>query len=470
MTVEASPMRTDGTAIRRWTRALVLAALAASACQRSERAAGSGDTTAAALGAGDTSAACPVDNGGITLPAGFCATVFADTVGHARHMVVAPNGTVYVNTWSGRYYGNAPAPRGGFLVALRDTTGDGVADVRMRFGDSVRSGGIGGTGIGLHDGDLFAEANDRIVRYDLPAGAVIPSGLPTIVVRGLPLTGDHPAHPFAIDASGVLFVNSGSATNACGVRDRTPESRGHDPCTELRTRAGLWRYDANRTGQAFSPAERFATGIRNTIGIAIGPSGALYATQHGRDQLAESWPALYTAEQGQNLPAEELLLVQDGGDYGWPYCYYDDTKRQLVLAPEYGGNGSDVGRCASMRAPIATFPAHWAPNGLVFYSGNRFPARYRGGAFVAFHGSWNRAPGPQGGYNVVFVPFSGGTPSGPYETFADGFAGQEKSPDRAAHRPSGLAVGQDGSLYISDDKAGRIWRVVYRGAQGRTDR
>lgn len=455
---------------RRWTPVMILAALAVSACQRNERGDDGRDTTAMASGKGDTTAACPSDNGGITLPSGFCATVFADTVGHARHMVVAPNGTVYVNTWSGRYYGNAPAPRGGFLVALRDTTGDGVADVRMRFGDSVKSGGIGGTGIGLHDGDLFAETNDRIVRYDLPDGALVPSGTPTTVVSGLPLTGDHPPHPFVIDSSGGLFMNSGSASNACGVRDRTPESRGHDPCTELRTRAGIWRYDANRTGQRFSPAERYATGIRNAIGITIGPNGALYATQHGRDQLAEGWPKLYTAEQGQNLPAEELLRVEEGGDYGWPYCYYDDTKRQLVLAPEYGGNGSDVGRCASMRPPVAAFPAHWAPNGVVFYSGDRFPARYRGGAFIAFHGSWNRAPGPQGGYNVVFVPFSGGTPSGPYEVFADGFAGPEKSPDRAARRPAGLAVGQDGSLYISDDKGGRIWRVVYRGAPSRARR
>jgi glucose/arabinose dehydrogenase len=446
-------------------RAILVAACAASACQRGERGSESGDT-AAARAQGDTSAACPADNGGITLPAGFCATVFADTVGHARHMVVAPNGVVYVNTWSGRYYGNAPAPRGGFLVALHDTTGDGVADVRMRFGDSVRAGGIGGTGIALHAGDLFAEANDKIVRYDLSAGAMIPSGAPTTVVGGLPLTGDHPAHPFAIDSSGALFVNSGSASNACGVQDRTPGSRGHDPCTELRTRAGIWRYDANRTGQTFSPAERFATGIRNAVGITIGPNGALYATQHGRDQLAESWPALFTPEQGQNLPAEELLRVEEGADYGWPYCYYDETTRQLVLAPEYGGNGTEVGRCASMRPPAAVFPAHWAPNGVLFYSGNRFPARYRGGAFIAFHGSWNRAPGPQGGYNVVFVPFAGATASGPFETFADGFAGPEKSPDRATHRPSGLAVGPDGSLYISDDKAGRIWRVVYRGAPG----
>jgi glucose/arabinose dehydrogenase len=442
----------------RWMLTVTIAAFVSAACQRGDRAQGEPGTAHASHSA----AACPADNGGITLPPGFCATVFADSVGHARHMAIAPNGIVYVNTWSGRYYGNAPPPRGGFLVALRDTTGDGIADEEARFGDSVRSGGIGGTGIALHRGALFAEANDRIVRYDL-GGGLTPTSPPTTIVSGLPLTGDHPPHPFAIDSSGTLFVNSGSATNNCGVRDRMPESRGHDPCTELRTRAGIWRYDANRTSQRFSPAERYATGIRNAIGITIGPNGRLYATQHGRDQLAESWPKLYTSEQGQNLPAEELLAVEEGADYGWPYCYYDDAKRQLVLAPEYGGNGTDVGGCSSKQGPIATFPAHWAPNGVAFYTGDRFPKRYHGGAFIAFHGSWNRAPGPQEGYNVVFVPFTNGNPSGPYETFADGFAGAQKTPDRATHRPSGVAVGPDGALYISDDKGGRIWRVVYRG-------
>ena len=446
-------------------RGLIVCAFVLAGCTRADDAAR--DTTGGerASASGDTSVACPADNGGITLPSGFCATVFADSLGHARHMAVAPNGTVYVNTWSGRYYGDAPIPRGGFLVALRDTSGDGVADIVARFGDSAQSGGTGGTGIAIHRGALYAEVNDRIVRYDLSGEGPTPSGAPTTIVERLPLTGDHPPHPFAIDSSSALFVNSGSATNACGIRDRTPESRGHDPCTELRTRAGIWRYDANGTGQRFSANERYATGIRNAIGIAIAPDGALYATQHGRDQLAESWPKLYTAEQGQNLPAEELMRIERGGDYGWPYCYYDDTKRQLVLAPEYGGNGTEVGRCASMKVPVATFPAHWAPNGLVFYAGDRFPERYRGGAFIAFHGSWNRAPGPQGGYNVVFVPFSGGNPSGAYEVFADGFAGAEKAPDRADHRPSGVAVGADGALYISDDAGGRIWRVVYRGAR-----
>jgi len=120
------------------------------------------------------SESCPGDNGGIALPPGFCATVFADNIGHARHMVVAPNGVVYVNTWSGRYYGNDTPPAGGFLVALQDTRGDGRADVSVRFGDSAAAGSHGGTGITLYNGAIYAEVNDRIVRYALPAGAIVP--------------------------------------------------------------------------------------------------------------------------------------------------------------------------------------------------------------------------------------------------------------------------------------------------------
>jgi hypothetical protein len=109
-------------------------------------------------------------NGGITLPRGFCATIFADHIGHARHMVVAPNGVVYVNTWSGRYYRNDAPPPGGFLIALQDTKGDGHANVVTRFGPDSKSGNAGGTGIALYKGMLYAETNDRIVRYVLPAG------------------------------------------------------------------------------------------------------------------------------------------------------------------------------------------------------------------------------------------------------------------------------------------------------------
>ena len=410
---------------------------------------------------------CAGDNGGITLSPGFCATVFADNVGHARHMVVAPNGVVYVNTWSGRYYANtenAKAPDGGFLLALQDTTGSGRADKVVRFGPGVESGNAGGTGIALYNGALFAETNDRIVRYALPPGAIAPTGAPEVVVSGLPLTGDHPMHPFKIDAQGALYVDLGSATNACQRQNRIPNSPGIQPCTELETRAGIWRYDANRTGQQFSPAERFATGLRNGEGIAFDAAGRIFATQHGRDQLRENWSALYTAEQGANEPAEELVQLERGADFGWPYCYFDLSQQKLVLAPEYGGDGGKaIGPCAGKRAPVAAFPAHWAPNDLAIYDGQQFPAPYRGGAFIAFHGSWNRAPSPQGGYNVVFQPLADGKATGNYVVFADGFAGASKEPGRAAHRPSGLAVGPDGALYVSDDQRGRIWRIVFRG-------
>ena len=177
------------------------------------------------------SAACPEDDTGLRLPAGFCATVFADAIGHARHLVVAANGVVYVNTWSGRYYGNDKPHAGGFLVALQDTNGSGKANVNQRFGETVQSGGAGGTGIGLYKGALYAEINDRIVRYALPAGSNIPRDPPQTVVSGLPLGGDHPMHPFAIDADGVDVCR-------CRAPRRIPASRKiANPKSRARCRA-----------------------------------------------------------------------------------------------------------------------------------------------------------------------------------------------------------------------------------------
>ena len=407
---------------------------------------------------------CPGDDTGLTLPPGFCATVFADHIGHARHLVVGSNGVVYVNTWSGGYYGPDVPPAGGFLVALQDTTGAGKADVVQRFGETVQSGGAGGTGIGMFKDMLYAEINDRIVRYALPSGSVVPRDPPQTVVAGLPLTGDHPMHPFIIDADGSMYVDVASATNACQLQNRQLRSPGADPCTELETRGGIWRYDANKTNQAFSPAARYATGIRNAEGFAIDSADRIFVTQHGRDQLHVNWPDLYKPPEEATLPAEVLLLLQPGGDYGWPECYYDGPAQRLVLAPEYGGDGGKrVGVCASKIGPVAAFPAHWAPNGMTAYNQKQFPERYRGGVFIAFHGSWDRAPYPQGGYNIVFQALHGDQAAGNCEIFADGFAGALKTPAGAAHRPSGVAVGPDGSLFVSDDVRGRIYRIAFKG-------
>src|SRR6202162_5306033 len=181
------------------------------------------------------SQACP-NNGELKLPASFCATVFADDIGHARHMVVAPSGVLYVNTWSGRYYGNDTPQAGGFLVALQDKAGTGKADVIERFGQTVQRGGAGGTGIGIYKGSIYAEINDRIVRYSLPPCSIVPRGSADTLVSELPVGGGHPMHPLIINAEGSMFVDVATATNSCQLKNRTLKSPGAATCTELETR------------------------------------------------------------------------------------------------------------------------------------------------------------------------------------------------------------------------------------------
>jgi glucose/arabinose dehydrogenase len=428
--------------------------LATAGCQRNQPGQGS-----AALG---TEAQNCDPNSGLALPPGFCATIFADNIGHARHLAVGVDGTLFANTWSGEYFNNDKPPAGGFLIAMRDTNGDGKADEVRRLGETSESGATGGTGVAVYGGAVFVEQGSRILRYAIGQDG-LPTGKPDVVLDGLATDGEHNMHPFVIGANGDLFVNTGSATNTCQVKNRMPESLGLSPCPEKQLRAGIWRYDANARNQHYSASARYASGLRNTGGLTFDGSGRLYGTQHGRDELAQNWRRFYTAQQGAELPAEELVEIAQGKDYGWPECYFDPQKGQLMLAPEYGGDGTKTGICAERQGPVAAFPAHWAPNDVAYYGGASFPAAYKGGMFIAFHGSWNRAPLPQAGYNVVFQPFANGRPSGQYIVFADGFAGGERSPEKAMYRPAGLAVGRDGALYVADDQKGRIWRITYRG-------
>lgn len=403
------------------------------------------------LDAAPTQAICDKDIGGITLAPGFCATVFADHLGVARHIVVDADGIVYVALQQRN--------NGGGIAALKDTHGDGHADAIRYFGDT------GGSGIGLHGGYLYFASETAVLRYPLKAGELMPAGPVQTVVSGFLQQNEHAAKTIALDGSGHLYVNVGAPSNACQQDDRGAGSPGIRPCPLLENHGGIWRFDADKTGQTFpKDGVRYATGIRNAVAVTWnGAAGSFYALQMGRDQLSDNWHKLYTDAQSAELPAEEFLRVRQGDDYGWPYCYYDQIQKKKVLAPEYGGDGRQVGECSKYGQPIAAFPGHWAPEAVLFYSGDAFPASYGGGAFITFHGSWNRAPLPQAGYKVVFVPFKDGEPSGPYQVFADGFAGEATRalPGDARFRPMGIAEGPDGALYIGDTQQGRIWRVTY---------
>jgi glucose/arabinose dehydrogenase len=371
-------------------------------------------------------------------------------------MVVAPNGDLFVNLQSSRRGPVASIPAG--LVGLRDTNGDGRADVVERFGTG------GNTGIALYNGFIYADVGTAIVRYPLPAGQLRPSGNADTIVSGMPGQPGHVARNFVITRDGTLFVNFGSPSNACQLEDRKAGSPGKENCPELTTRAGIWKFNANSLGQKPTLASRYATGLRNSVALTLDPSGnRLYAVPHGRDQLSGNWPSLFTNDQNAELPGEMFVEVNEGADYGWPYCYYDGLAHGYRLAPEYGGDGKTVGRCANIKEPIYSFPAHWAPNAVRFYTGRNFPQRYRNGVFVAFHGSWTRAPLPQAGFNVVFLPMSNGRTQSQFEFFAEGFSAPNPAQGTATHRPTGLAIAPDGALYISDDAGGRIYRVTWAG-------
>ena len=408
------------------------------------------DATPAALTA---AGACPSVNE-LTLPAGFCATVFHDGIAGARHLVITPTGDVYVARQSGPQGSGSTG-----IAALRDTTGDGRADVVEEFGE------FGGSGIALIGEHLYFATDTSVIRYRLPGdGGLVPREPAEVIVQSLPQQRSHAAKSLAHDASGNLWVGIGAPSNNCGgSTDRQAGARGQDPCPELERQAGVWRFDADVPGQDQGAGERWASGIRNSVALAYNPTdGSLWVVQHGRDQLDLVSSGQYSAEDNATRPAEELLHLEQGSTFSWPYCFFDLQTTTRLVAPEYSSTGW-AERCAEFPEPVATFGAHWAPNALLFYTGEQFPERYRGGAFIAFHGSWNRAPLPQDGYNVVFQPLAGGSAAGEHEIFASGFPGVTpiESPGSAIYRPMSLGQGPDGALYIGDSVQGRIWRVWY---------
>jgi glucose/arabinose dehydrogenase len=406
---------------------------------------------------------CDPDNGGLKLPDGFCAKVIAEVAGPARHVAVSPSGDIYtVLAVAGGPL--APAPSGPptpSVVALREAGHDGKYEQQEKFGP-----GLQGTGILWRDGYLYVGSNTQVVRFRTDGKSLVPSGPPEVIVDALPRANPHSAKSIALGDNGALYVHVGAPTNACQTPDRQPGVAGEKPCSQLELHGGVWKYDAAKAGQKHDAAHRFATGIRHTVAMAWNPTTRqLYATQNGRDQLDTLWPKSFTARDNAERPAEEMQLLKQGSNFGWPYCFYDLQTKKRLLNPEYGGDGKSEGDCAKYDKPIATFPAHNAPVGMTFYTGSQFPADYRNGAFITFHGSWNRSPFPMDGFNIRFVPFKGDMPSGESRVFASGFAGKDvvKGPNDAVYRPVGVAQAPDGSLIVTDDSKGRVWRISYTG-------
>jgi glucose/arabinose dehydrogenase len=392
-------------------------------------------------------------NAGLSLPAGFKAVVVASNLGQARHIVIAANGDIYIGLNGSR--------KGGGIVALRDVNGDGVADQISYFGKGH------GNGIGIHNGYLYWASDTSVVRFRMIKGSLLPDQNPETVVTGLPIQHEHEAKSITFDDAGNMYVNIGAPSNSCQADDRTKGSPGMSPCPILEQHGGIWQFRADKLWQTQKDGRRYATGLRNCVAITWNNHvNSLYAMMHGRDQLGDLFPQYFTDSMSAELPAETFFQISENGNYGWPYSYYDEFKKRIMVSPEYGGDGKKEVPAGKYKDPIMAFPGHWAPDGLMFYSGTQFPAAYRNGAFIAFHGSWNRAPLPQKGYKVVFVPFNGSRPTGNYTVFADGFAGSTdlKSPGDAKHRPVGLAQGTDGSLYITDDAGGTLYRIVYTGS------
>jgi len=328
------------------------------------------------------------------LPAGFKITVFAQDLRGVRYLTLGPGDVVY-----------ASRPSGGDVLKLPDANGDGVADSVV----VVASGLNRPFGVAFRGDTMYVAEETSVRRFDPGAAA------PVSVVPRLPGGRGHSTRTVVFGRDGKMYVSVGSSCNICDESDSM--------------RAAVLQF--NRDGSA---GRVFARGLRNSVGLAVNPAtGALWATNNDRDNL------------GDDIPPERINIIQDGKYYGWPQCYLPGQRN-----PEYPGAD-----CSTVEPPAITFQAHSAALGLTFYTATAFPADYRGDAFVAYHGSWNRSV-PTGA-KVVRVQVENGRPVG-----IDDFVTGWQRPDGSRWgRPVSLVVAADGSLLVSDDMGGKIWRVTY---------
>jgi glucose/arabinose dehydrogenase len=344
-------------------------------------------------------------NANLVVPDGFRVTLWATDFEDPRNMVLAPNGDVFVADMSGSK-----------IHVLRDANKDGKPESRWVFADGLNRP----FGLAFRGNHLFAGNSDAVVRFDYKPGQTSASGTP-VSVAALP-SGGHATRNVIFNRGGSkMYVAVGSASN---VSDETSEP----------LRAAITEYNPDGSGK-----RTFASGLRNPIGLAWNPANqTLWTVVNERDGL------------GDDLVPDYATEVRRDGFYGWPFSYIGQN-----VDPRRGERPDLVKKAV---VPSLLIQAHSAPITMAFYDGTMFPQQYRGGAFVTLHGSWNRTQ--RTGYKVVHIPFRNGQPAGGYDDFLLGWAPDPK--ERTVWgRPAGLLVLRDGSLLVSDDGAGVIWRVTY---------
>ncbi len=354
-------------------------------------------------------ASAQMDLSKLHLPPGFHINIFADTEQSPRMMTFSPGGVLVVTATSE-----------GTVLALPDSRHRGAAERVVTVLKDLN----GPHGLAFHNGGLYIAEVDKIVRYDWDEAHLRASNPRHIA--DLPSSGGGHMTRTLLLANGKLYASAGSSCNVCVEKDPR--------------RAAVLEMNDDGSG-----SHVFAHGLRNAVGLAFNPkTQTIWVTDNGRDWL------------GDNLPPDEIFdLGKDGGNFGWPYCYGDRV-------PDTKFSKDAAAHCADVVLPKVNLQAHSAPLGLAFYNGKMFPQQYQGGLFVAFHGSWNRSVPT--GYKVVLVKLKDETQPEGVEDFITGWLppGATKG-TRPLGRPVDVITGSDGSLYISDDANGAIYRVTHTG-------